>query len=202
MCSDEGGLDLWQVHTAARHSLAKDSTAASQHSAPVKPAAPLPYICRVCGADVKYGSSEIHEMLPRHVAAALRCGAALREELQRHQFTMGGRKLLVAVAANKKHPCAFCSVCGRKSLAPSLEELLKIFCAQHRACFLQEGLKTAMKGVAFQQLPFPDLFQCLRLNRHQQHQLQWNRKLQRVLSKNPMTLHLQYRNVRRRNQDV
>ena len=104
---------------------------------PSEPPAVTPRECVVCGAVQKAG----HEMSSRHVSAALRCGAPLCEQLQRREVTIDGRKLLVAIQANKKKQSAsemqvtvYCSVCGVRSVARMSRLDEKIF-ECHLACF-------------------------------------------------------------------
>ena len=67
-------------------------------------------LCDICGTKKKKGD---HDMKPHHVAAALRCGAPLCRELQRHEVTMDGRKLLVAIKKKQKEreSVLFCLRC-------------------------------------------------------------------------------------------
>ena len=90
-------------------------------------------LCDVCGEDVTKTAKGGHEMLPHHVAAALRSGAPLSKLLQRREIIVNGCKLLVAVQAQKR-PRVFCSVCERMTKA-STKQLEVDVQAKHRTCF-------------------------------------------------------------------
>ena len=109
--------------------------------APEAPQAQFVRACNVCGVAVSKKAMGGHEMLPGHVAAALRCGAPLCEKLHRREVAMNGRKLLVAIQTNKKKQSAsemqvtvFCSVCGTCSDA-RMSRLDDSIFECHLACF-------------------------------------------------------------------